>query len=230
MNLFPPADQLRALRAMMHTSWSADTANNPDAWTPEVPSKGQCAVTALIVDDTLGLPLVRGRAFLPDGTTESHYWNEGVDLTAAQFPVGTTFEPRDDGPQGSDARAYVLGNADLAQRYATLRDRTSRSPAAPVVPITFLYQIDDSEEGLIEAAEIGSHCLMIVAEETFFRKNACLNDAGVLEEICRETCLTGLDAYMDEIAESMFSCELAPDAMRRHLNATGFFREEALFD
>ena len=49
--------------------------------------KGQCAVTALLVQDLFGGELVR--AVMPDGS--SHYWNRlyrvgDIDLTRAQYP------------------------------------------------------------------------------------------------------------------------------------------------
>lgn len=101
-------------------SWSRESAQNPEDWSPENPSRDQCAVTAALLWEELGIPIVRGQAILPDGSVESHYWNEGVDMTRTQYPVGTTFIVRD-GPQGVDAYDYLLSNADTAQRIGILR-------------------------------------------------------------------------------------------------------------
>lgn len=73
------------LRADLEIVWSADTAHDPTLWSLEVPSTGQCAVTALIVDALLG-----GEIVVCDlGEFGSHYANvideELVDLTADQF-------------------------------------------------------------------------------------------------------------------------------------------------
>jgi hypothetical protein len=61
-----------ALRA----SWSADTSYWPDTWTPERPSIGQCAVTALIVQDQLG-----GDIIVAEVADDFHFWNRLPDGT-----------------------------------------------------------------------------------------------------------------------------------------------------
>lgn len=107
-----PFDLLdRLLRA-----WCAATSVDPDGWTPENPAHGQCAVTALVVQDLLGGVLIRTEV---DGV--SHYANgmdtgEIVDLTRSQFGVikwaDQVWEQRE--------RAYVLSWPDTARRYALL--------------------------------------------------------------------------------------------------------------
>ncbi|NDV50778.1 NUDIX domain-containing protein [Salipiger sp. PrR003] len=106
---------------LVKKSWCRLTAQNPDDWAPEAPYVGQCAVTACLLYEQLGLPVVRGQAFLPDGTVESHYWNEGVDLTGRQYPQGTIFKPRHEGPQGERAYVYVRKNPNAEKRLKVLR-------------------------------------------------------------------------------------------------------------
>ena len=101
--------------------WSRETAMSPETWTPENPCKDQCAVTAALVYELADIPVVRGIAHLPDGSTDSHYWTEGLDLTKGQYPEGTRIEVRE-GPQGADASAYLLTNPDLVRRLDVLRD------------------------------------------------------------------------------------------------------------
>ncbi len=70
-----------ALGAPVRKAWCAQTSADPDNWTPENPAWGQCAVTALVIQDLCGGELLR--------TTVggiSHYLNEledgrWVDLT-----------------------------------------------------------------------------------------------------------------------------------------------------
>src|SRR5262245_43252730 len=74
------------LKAALAKAWSRETSADPAAWSDENNAWGQCAVTALIVQDHLGGELRRGEV----GTT-SHYWNqlptgEEIDLTRHQFP------------------------------------------------------------------------------------------------------------------------------------------------
>lgn len=73
------------LRHFLAMSWSASTSAAPDEWTPTKPSLGQCAVTALIVQDEFGGGLLR-----TVNAGVSHYWNrlpsgQEVDLTRDQF-------------------------------------------------------------------------------------------------------------------------------------------------
>lgn len=109
-------------------AWTRESAMAPEAWTEDTPSKDQCAVTACLVFERFGVDIVRGQAFLPDGSVDSHYWNEGVDLTADQYPDGTRIAVRD-GVQGAAAYAYLLSNPDLVRRLAVLRARYDASPA-----------------------------------------------------------------------------------------------------
>jgi hypothetical protein len=83
------ADIERVIRA----SWSRETCDpvDVDAWSPENPARGQCAVTALVVQDLCGGELLLAEVHYPDGSRQGlHYWNrlgEGVelDLTREQF-------------------------------------------------------------------------------------------------------------------------------------------------
>jgi hypothetical protein len=113
-----PADLLEGLIE----SWSRETSADPDSWTERNPAWGQCAVTALIVQEYLGGTLFRGEV-----GPISHYWNqlpsgELIDLTRVQF--GDEFridrvEPR--------TREYVLSHPDTNRRYELLRGRVRRS-------------------------------------------------------------------------------------------------------
>ncbi len=106
---------------VVRRAWSRSTSASPEKWTRANPALGQCAVTALVVQDCCGGDLVRTIATLPDGTTESHYANfigdEEViyDLTEQQFPEGTEF-----GEWEQRERGYVLSFPDTQQRYVTL--------------------------------------------------------------------------------------------------------------
>src|SRR5262249_11613610 len=92
-----------------------DTAADPDHWSADNPSHGQCAVTALIVQDYFGGALLRAPV---NGT--AHYWNrlasgDEIDLTRQQFATATV-------PSGVQrTREYVLSFPDTARRYEQLR-------------------------------------------------------------------------------------------------------------
>ena len=83
---------------------------------PENPAWGQCAVTALVVQDAFGGDLLRA---MVEGV--SHYWNRlpdgsEVDLTRQQFPEGAMH-----GATVVKDREYVLSFPETASRYLLLR-------------------------------------------------------------------------------------------------------------
>ncbi|MEY4745217.1 MAG: hypothetical protein RL272_1162 [Candidatus Parcubacteria bacterium] len=83
------------LYALLRQAWGRDTASPScqEGWESKHPSTGQCAVTALVVQDMCGGDIVR----MDLGPLGSHYLNrlpngEGstdYDLTWVQFPSGT---------------------------------------------------------------------------------------------------------------------------------------------
>jgi hypothetical protein len=100
-------------------AWSAETSADPDAWTPENPSWGQCAVTALVIQDLLGGELRRSTV-----KGVSHYWNRlpdgsDLDLTLKQFGWGAVI----DAPAVTRERDYVLSFPETVRRYELLRER-----------------------------------------------------------------------------------------------------------
>jgi hypothetical protein len=103
---------VRALKA----SWDAETSSDP-TWAASDPSRGQCAVSALVIQDEFGGDLIRA---VVEGV--SHYWNRlpngsEVDVTRDQFD---RWYPIDEAVRD---RAYVLSFAETTARYATLRRR-----------------------------------------------------------------------------------------------------------
>jgi len=106
------------LKLALRLAWGVDTTADPDGWSPSNPAWGQCAVTALIVQDELGGDLLRSSS--PGG---SHYWNrlpdgQELDLTREQFSeafVPELIEIRD--------RHYVLSFEQTRRRYKLLRAR-----------------------------------------------------------------------------------------------------------
>lgn len=107
---------MKTLREAIEAAWCRETSACPDLWTPDNPARGQCAVTALVVQDYLGGDLQRGHV-----NGESHYWNRvfwgvSLDWTAQQFP-------RLGGLSGAEYRdrSYVLRFPETARRYELLR-------------------------------------------------------------------------------------------------------------
>jgi hypothetical protein len=96
-----PAQLEEAIRA----GWSEDTADPDDDWTADNPSRGQCDITALVVQDLFGGELLAAHVFRDGERIEAHMWNRlpsgiEVDLTRDQFRNGEVIgEPRVVGPR-----------------------------------------------------------------------------------------------------------------------------------
>jgi len=129
--------KLPDLESALKDSWSRETSSDPANWSEENPAWGQCAVTALIVNDYLGGEIVWALARLPNGKEASHYFNKidnedflacPVDLTRTQFPQGTYI------PQGIQktknfptTRDYILSYKQTVERYNLLKCKVNSS-------------------------------------------------------------------------------------------------------
>lgn len=110
-------------------SWSKETAH-PDYYDPNIPCAGQCAVTALVIADLLGIPVVREDAINPRGTT-GHYFNQdndkwGFDLTFYQYDNDTEFYNLTTERNGVPLYQWLLTNEDTKRRYLILKDRVEK--------------------------------------------------------------------------------------------------------
>jgi hypothetical protein len=109
-----PADFEDIARAAKR-AWARETSAAAE-WTTKEPELGQCAVTALLVQDAYGGVLKRALV-----NSVSHYWNEVdgqvVDLTRAQFEAPLSIEG-----EIERERDYVLSNEATAARYALLKN------------------------------------------------------------------------------------------------------------
>lgn len=88
-----------------------------DKWTLENKTLGQCAVTALVLNDFLG-----GKIMRCESESGSHYYNlingEIVDLTVSQFDSLPDYENGEE-----RTREYLLSNKDTRERYKLLLSR-----------------------------------------------------------------------------------------------------------
>ena len=114
-----PALSAVEVQGLIAAAWSKETSADPSRWSPTNPALGQCAVTALVVQDFLGGELLG--ALLGQ---VSHYWNllpsgGELDLTIAQF--GPTPPAAND--IAHRTRSYVLSFVETQRRYEILRDR-----------------------------------------------------------------------------------------------------------
>ncbi|MBU8683658.1 YunG family protein [Bacillus haynesii] len=73
--------QIEQIMKALYKSWSSDSSSK---WSQDNPAKGQCGVTALVVNDILGGEISKTK--LPEGW---HFYNfingKRYDLTVSQF-------------------------------------------------------------------------------------------------------------------------------------------------
>ena len=104
--------------AALCQSWSLETSYDPAGWSEHNSAWGQCAVSALIVQDVMGGELLVGKI---NGV--EHYWNElpdgrQIDLTRHQFGKIASLEGI-----SHASRECVLSFPDTRSRYERLRRR-----------------------------------------------------------------------------------------------------------
>ena len=109
--------EIEELKQLLIGSWNLETCSKGliDKWNKENPSLGQCAITALIVNDFFGGKIMRCMA-----SSGSHYYNlinnQIIDLTVEQF-LGEIPE-YENGEERT--REYLLSNEDTKKRYEKL--------------------------------------------------------------------------------------------------------------
>ncbi|MDD3006485.1 MAG: hypothetical protein PHX30_02805 [Candidatus Pacebacteria bacterium] len=119
---------IKILEKALLKSWSRETSYYSAEWNESNPALGQCAITALIVNDYFGGDIVWSEAILSNKQKISHYFNiidgKEVDLTRSQFPKGTII------PKGIEkkkifisTREYLMSYEGKNSRYAILKER-----------------------------------------------------------------------------------------------------------
>jgi len=118
---------LTEVERAIRVSWSADTCDPVDLpWSPANAAKGQCGVTALVVQDLLGGELLMAEVLHADGSRQGvHYWNRlhggaELDLTREQFARGEVV-----GEPETVVRPVDTSTGRLARQYRTLADAVS---------------------------------------------------------------------------------------------------------
>jgi len=116
------------LREHFLAAWGPDTCDpdSSDTWTPDNPSRDQCGMTALVVQDVLGGELILAEVHVDGAKIGHHYWNRLPDGTEVDL-TGDQFLPEESVVNGQ----VVVRPPDAPRRhreqYELLRDRVLRS-------------------------------------------------------------------------------------------------------
>jgi 8-oxo-dGTP pyrophosphatase MutT (NUDIX family) len=150
------------LRPGVRDAWGPDTCDPVDLadWTPDNPSRGQCGVTALVVQDLLGGELVLGEVFEGGARRGAHYWNRlpdgtEVDLTRDQFGpseivTGGMRVARPAGPPRRCRGQYELLRHRVHARLRHADGAGAPAPAGPPVRIALVLLIDSAGAVLLQ--------------------------------------------------------------------------------
>lgn len=126
---------LKQLKKVLFEAWSKETSYCPIEWNKENPSLGQCAVTALVINDFLGGEILWSAALQPDGKVISHYFNKigdkTIDLTREQFVSGTVIPAgKEKKKDFSNTREFMLSDGSTRIRYEQLKDVVAKKLAS----------------------------------------------------------------------------------------------------
>lgn len=115
----------------LEASWGLDTTLSPSDWSTDNPSRGQCVVSSLIVQDYLGGELLR---YSVDGENlhEIHYFNQlddgtYIDTTINQYKIPITLKLKPISLDGfNSVREKRLSGQSTAARYELLKERVDK--------------------------------------------------------------------------------------------------------
>jgi hypothetical protein len=128
------SDIERALRS----GWGADTCAPEDVSSrhPDSPARGQCGVTALVVNDLLGGDLVYGEVRVDGQVTDHHWWNRFGDLEIDLTREHSSVRARRSGPARpwNGRRVPPLAAASSTSCCGAGSSSTSALPTAGVRP------------------------------------------------------------------------------------------------
>ena len=140
------------LKAALLNSWGIDTCYSKDIakWTQQAPSTGQCAITALVVQDYLGGIILRNREY-------NHYWvslnsKETVDFTKDQFSPEARIIKDDQVKRRDILRGERAEAARTPERYYLLKARVA-TELAKLSPILMLFSSNSTEEYILDVLE-----------------------------------------------------------------------------
>lgn len=148
------------LRPLLRAAWGPDTCDPHDLanWRPDNPARGQCGVTALVLQDLLGGELMRGEVHVDGAKIGHHWWNRlpdgtTVDLTAEQFHPGERVTGGEVRHRPPEAPGRCRGQYELLRHRvltALACDAAGPAGAGPAVRIAVVALTDRTGAVLVQ--------------------------------------------------------------------------------
>lgn len=115
---------IEELGAALRASWGPDTCDPAarDGLPTDNPSRAQCGVTALVVQDLLGGDLIHGEVHVDGAKVGNHYWNRLPDVGDLDF-TADQFNPGEAVVGGTVVHRPPEGPRRCRQEYELLRSR-----------------------------------------------------------------------------------------------------------
>jgi hypothetical protein len=141
---------LSRLRPVLRGAWGPDTCDPVDLadWRPENPARGQCGVSALVVQDLLGGELILGEVHANGTCRGYHYWNRladgtEVDLTRDQFGPDETVSAGVAVARSSRSPTRCRGQYELLRhRVLTQMGERGAAPVEPSMRLALVLLVD----------------------------------------------------------------------------------------
>ncbi len=177
--------KLSELKKLLKASWSKETSADPKNWTLKNPSWGQCAVTALVVQDFLGGELVRTVV----EKFGSHYWNKlpngkEKDFTRQQFPEGTIILENKIRTVNKN-HLFLIQN--VRKRFALLRLAVENQISPNPLFSNRLYQMCFESAQTSECQKMKFGCLVVYKGKVVARTSNKTIEA--LRHLCKPECI-----------------------------------------
>ncbi len=160
--------EINELKELLSKSWTKETCSPGlrNEWNETNPSLGQCAITALIINDFFGGKIMRCMA-----SSGSHYYNliddELVDLTVEQF-LGE-IPDYDNGEERT--REYLLSNEDTKSRYLLLKNNLQKNIDEEKITRQNRYQICVNQRAQVISEEVSKEfrdLLQLCSNQLYF--------------------------------------------------------------
>ncbi len=122
---------IETFQDLLTKSRSKETSVDPENWTPQNPSRGQCLVSSILADEVLGLAVIKEKIVLRDGSNWFHFFNSDknndYDFCKEQFKNETIIRKKTDKLSKENIRLILEFYSDIRKKYEILKNNFKQS-------------------------------------------------------------------------------------------------------